>query len=392
MKKNDNSVFKPTKKKPLHFQKYKFTLKTFSAAACVTALFILLASSCAAGIKEYARTEVVLGTVCRIRILTEKTELESEGILDSAFTELERLESVFSANCRDGDTSELEKVNRLAGIAPLRVSDELYELVKTALFFAEKTDGAFNPAIGPLVKLWNIGFTEAALIQTDDNPADKKKLLVPEPEKINSILPLLDYRDIILKDNTVFLRKKGMRLDLGGIAKGYAADKTAALLIEAGIKNALIDLGGNILTIGKNPAGENWKIGIKNPIIGKTGSVMTVALTDTSLVASGNYERYFEQDGILYHHILDWRTGYPAKTDVNAVSVICKDSVFADALSTACFVLGSKNGKALLHSLPEIKAAVFFFLKENKILPTANSEKNFIEFKITDKEFSAEEY
>lgn len=338
-------------------------------------------------IKEYSRADAVLGTVCTVRILTEKPEAEALSILKAVFTELKRLENIFNANGNShnaentSDMSELEKVNNLAGIKPVEISDELYVLVKTALFFAEKTDGAFNPAIGPLVKLWNIGF--------DNQEFDgKKKSRVPTQDEIKSVLPLLNYRDIILQKNTIFLQKKGMRLDLGGIAKGYAADKTAEMLKKAGITKALIDLGGNISTLGTNKKNEHWKIGIRNPNIGKTNSVMTVALSNTSLVTSGNYERNFKENGMLYHHILDGKTGYPVKTNLNAVSITCEKSVYADALSTASFVLGIEKTQLLLQSLPEVNTAVFFFFNGNKIVTLPDNHKNNIPFEITDPDFT----
>lgn len=335
-------------------------------------------------IREYTHADTVLGTVCIVKILTEKSEADS--ILAAVFTELKRLENIFNANGdlnnaeNDSYVSELEKVNSLAGITPVEISDELYDLVKTALFFAENTDGAFNPAIGPLVKLWNIGFDNQEL-------DEEKKTRIPTQEEIDSVLPLLDYRNIILQKNTIFLQKKGMRLDLGGIAKGYAADRAAELLKKAGIVNALIDLGGNILTLGTNKKGENWKIGIRNPNIGKTNSVMTLMLTNKSVVTSGNYERYFKENGILYHHILDWKTGYPVKTNVNAVSIICEKSVYADALSTAAFVLGNAKTQHLLQSIPELKASAFFFLNGNKIVPLPDTLNTNISFEITDSDF-----
>ncbi len=337
-------------------------------------------------VKEYSRVDAVLGTVCIVRILTEKPEAEAASILETVFTELKRLEQIFNANGDSNNTenahiSELEKVNRLAGIKPAQISDELYTLVETALFFAEKTDGAFNPAIGPLVKLWNIGFDTQEV-------NGKKKSRCPTQEEIDSVLPLLNYRNIILQKNTIFLQKKGMRLDLGGIAKGYAADRAAQMLKNADITNALIDLGGNIYALGKNKKNENWKIGIKNPNIGKTNSVMTAALTNKSLVTSGNYERYFEENGILYHHILDWKTGYPVNTNLNAVSIICEKSVYADALSTAAFVLGNAKTKRLLQSMPELKAAAFFFFTGNKILSLTDNLENSISFEIVDTDFT----
>ncbi|MEL3911613.1 FAD:protein FMN transferase [Treponema pedis] len=378
-------------------QKFKPFYAVLILFFAVLFFFVLFFSHYPQELKEYAKTDAVLGTVCRVRLLTEKPEKEAHEILNSVFTELFRLESLFNANSdiqhtNQYEISELEKVNRLAGIEPVEVSEELYSLVKTSIFFAEKTDGAFNPAIGPLVKLWNIGFNEAETAYPDKQNGDVE--LIPSKEKIEAVLPLLDYRDIILSENgsqhkTIFLRKKGMRLDLGGIAKGYAADKAALLIVSAGIKNALIDLGGNISVIGKNPSNKNWKIGIKNPNLGKNNSIMNMEVTDRSLVTSGNYERYFIREGILYHHILDSKTGYPVKNDLNAVSILCKKSVYADVLSTACFVLGREKSQRLLNELekPEYEAEAFFFFKDNTVSHLSDLKNENFKFEITDKEF-----
>lgn len=241
--------------------------------------------------------------------------------------------------------------------------------MEIAAEFAKKTEGAFDPAIGALAKLWNIGF---------DNANE------PPPGEIRAVLPLLDYRNIILPDTgTVFLLKKGMRLDLGGIAKGYAADSICTILKDNGIKNALIDLGGNILAMGQNPNGEAWKIGLRNPNIGYNNSVIWIDVQNKSLVTSGNYERYFEKNGRLYHHILDKTTGYPVETDINAVSILSDSSVYADALSTACYILGPEKSAALLAGFEDTSA--FFFFNDNSVLLIGNKNVNFA---LTDPSFS----
>lgn len=325
--------------------------------------------SCRAAGKEYSRADLILGTACRVRVLNVKSEKKANEVLDAVFSELERLDTIFNAN---SGNSELETVNENAGIRPVPVSEELYSLLELSMAFAEKTGGAFDPAIGPLAKLWNIGF---------DNANE------PPFGEIRAVLPLLDYRNIVLPDTgTAFLTEKGMRLDLGGIAKGYAADRIRTILKDNGIKNALIDLGGNILAMGQNPSGEAWKIGLKNPNIGHNNSVMRLDVQNKSLVTSGNYERYFEKDGRLFHHILDKTTGYPVKTDINAVSILADSSVYADALSTACYVLGPEKSRPLLDSFKDV--AAFFFFNDNSVLVIGNKNVNFA---LTDPSFSLKE-
>ncbi|UTC64795.1 FAD:protein FMN transferase [Treponema sp. OMZ 788] len=336
---------------------------------------ILLVFSCKPERAEYSKTWVALGTVCRVRILTYEPKKNAEAVLEKTHEALLRLDSIFNANTdkisaennnlkglTSTEESELERLNKAAGNSPIEVSPELYELLQISLMMAELTDGAFNPAIGPLVKIWNIGFENEA---------------VPSPSDIKKVLPLLDYKNIILSDgNKVFLKKEGMRLDLGGIAKGYAADKIAKILFNYGIKDFLIDLGGNILASGKNPSGKTWKVALRNPIIGKNNSAAGIDLQDASLVTSGNYERFIKKDGIIYHHIFDSKTGYPVQNDLNAVSIMSESSALADALSTSCYVLGEEKARTLLQSLitedfPLIgnpgRPAYFLFYKDNSI-------------------------
>ncbi len=338
-------------------KKYKFIIFLILIAA----LFL----SCEKKTEEYSRAEFVLGTVCRVRILETKPKKEIDKVLNIIFAELEKLDNIFNAN---SGFSELEEVNKNAGIKSVTVSDELYGLVKLSIDFAQKTKGAFDPAIGPLVKLWNIGFDSAK---------------EPSANDINAVLPLLNYKDIYLKDkNKIFLKQRNMRLDLGGIAKGYAADKVIKILKENKIQNALIDFGGNIIALGKNPKGTEWQIGLKNPNIGKTNSVITISLKNKSLVTSGNYERFFKKDGIIYHHILDKKTGYPVQTNVNAVSIAADSSANADALSTSCYILGAEKSKELLKNFNDVTA--FFFYDDNSILILGKKD---IDYSLTDNVF-----
>ncbi|UTC74567.1 FAD:protein FMN transferase [Treponema sp. OMZ 792] len=353
---------------------------------------VLLIFSCTPARSEYSKTWFSLGTVCRVRILTSEPKKKAEAALEKVYETLLRLDSIFNANTDKlsvennnlkgltaAEESELERLNKAAGLSPMEVSPELYELLQISLMMAELTDGAFNPAIGPLVKIWNIGFENEA---------------VPSPDDIKRVLPLLDYKNIILSDgNKVFLQKEGMRLDLGGIAKGYAADKIAKILLDYGIEDFLIDLGGNILASGKNPSWKTWKVALRNPIIGRNNSVVSMDLQDASLVTSGNYERFIKKDGVLYHHIFDSKTGYPVQNDLNAVSIMSESSALADALSTSGYVLAEEKTRALLQKLaaeefpligrPKMPAC-FLFYKDNSISVFGNDE---ISVEIIDKDF-----
>lgn len=283
----------------------------------------------------------MLGTVCRITIQASASErFDGEAVLDAAFSKLSDVEHRISRLLPD---SELSLVNAQAGVAPVAVSEDTFDIISTAFDYAKMTDGAFNPAIGPLVSLWGI---------------NTESVKVPTEQEIAQVLPLLDWRSVELDESTrsVFLPMKGMSLDLGGIGKGYAADEVGAVLRKMGVSNALINLGGNILVIGTRMDGQLWRIGLQDPADERGIYFLTISLTDGTIVTSGPYERFFEKDGIIYHHILDSATGRPAATHIESVTVTGASSTVADALSTAVFVLGLDRSVALLEESPDMDA------------------------------------
>jgi thiamine biosynthesis lipoprotein len=172
---------------------------------------------------------------------------------------------------------------------------------------------------------------------------------VPEQAEIDALLPLVDYRDIQydMEERTIFLPKKGMKLDFGAIAKGYAADELIKIITTANVKRAIIDLGGNVYVWGKKPDGTKWRVGIKNPLDPEGEPVIRLEIDTNTVVTSGAYERFFTADGIRYHHILDPKTGYPAESGILSSTIISKSSTAADALSTSVFVLGKEKARAL---------------------------------------------
>ena len=185
------------------------------------------------------------------------------------------------------------------------------------------------------------------------------------PETLAKAVSLVDYHTVEVKDQTVTLKNPKAALDLGGIAKGYIANRLQDFLTEKGVTGAVINLGGNVLTVGEKPDGSLWKIAIQKPFAEKGEALDAVSLKQGSVVTSGVYERYFYKDGILYHHLLDPSTGYPVKNDLYAVTILSKHSVDGDALSTICFVLGYEKGAELIRSLnmPGLEA-IFVFSNE----------------------------
>jgi thiamine biosynthesis lipoprotein len=204
------------------------------------------------------------------------------------------------------------------------------------------TDGAFDATISPIVRLWGIGTEDAR---------------VPTREEIASALLSVGYQDIALDRgaSAVTLGKKGMRLDLGGIAKGHACDEAVGILKNAGVSHAIIDLGGNIYAYGTRPDGSPWRVGVKSPLLGENEYFAIVTASEQAVVTSGVYERFLESGGALYHHIMDPRTGYPVDNGLLSVTIVSGSSTQADALSTACFVLGAERGIEYLSGLPGVE-------------------------------------
>lgn len=308
-------------------------------------------------------SEYVLGTICTISLL----DGGSEAALQSVFARLREIEARMSAN-REG--TEISAINERSGKSPVRVSPDTLLVIKKALEYARLSDGAFDPTIGPVVKLWNIGLEGQR---------------VPGNREIEDALPLVDWRSVVLDEraSTVFLPKVGMRLDLGAIAKGYAADETARILAERKVRAAVVDLGGNVLVFGKKADGSLWRVGVQNPFNDRGDYLGIMNMPAGTVVTSGVYERFFEQDGKRYHHILDTRTGRPVESGLVSVTVVAPSSIDADALSTTLFVLGRARGLALVKTLPGVEAV---FVDEGRRLYLSPGASKA--FNLTDKGFT----
>ncbi|MDR1867381.1 MAG: FAD:protein FMN transferase [Treponema sp.] len=331
----------------------------YKTLAVLTALCF---SACSRG--EPSESELVLGTVCTIQLY----EYGKKPIYQKIFNRFHAIEDTMSAN-KSG--TELERINANAGIAPVTVSSDLFSLIETALFYAELSHGAFDPTVGPLVKLWNIGFDppQIPLYERTDLPIPETSSYsrIPTQAAIDAALSLVDYRQVQLdpEQSSVFLLRAGMGLDLGAIAKGYAADEAVRILFEAAIPRAIINLGGNVFAFGIKKDRSPWRIGIQDPRFARDSGIERdivgyVEVHNATLVTSGVYERFFEEDGVHYHHILSPKDGYPARTGLLSVTVITDSSTVADVLSTAVFVLGYDKGRALIESLDGVEALFIF--------------------------------
>ncbi len=261
---------------------------------------------------------------------------QEDTILEECFQLIQKYENICS---RTAKNSELYKINNRT--APqdgdlFHISKELSEVLRNGLHYSKITKGAFDISVEPLTSLWNFTSLEPS---------------VPAPTAIKAALSSVNYEFIHLDKNNIRFDKTDVRLDLGAIAKGYIADKVKEYLLSAGVKSALINLGGNVLCVGKKPDGSAFHVGIQKPFADRNELVGMMEINDLSIVSSGIYERFFTVDKVLYHHILNPKTGYPYDNDLISVTILSKKSVDGDGLSTSCFALGLENGLKLIESL-----------------------------------------
>lgn len=291
------------------------------------ALLALLLSSC--GVQEHFF--VAMDTPSRIRLLHPA----SEKLLQEAENIVHQLDAKMSTYNEDSEFSQLNHTGDDV------LSSESFELLQDALRYARESHGLFDPSIGPLVRLWDVSGRQAMGLNVQD---------IPSPEEIRAAQKLVNYRMLELSPDQRRVRflQEGMLVDLGGIAKGYAADKVAAFLREKKLGPAVIDLGGNIMLVGKKPHNEPWTIAIRGE---DDGYLLALSSAEPrAVITSGIYQRYFEYNGKRYHHIIDPRTGYPVENDLLSLTVIVPDSTSGDVLSTLLFIMGREEAMAYAES------------------------------------------
>lgn len=321
--------------------------KTLFSAVLLAALCMIFCS-CAPALEEHSVDFFAMDTFMRVSAYGGSAE---KGVQTAArrINELEKLLSVTDEN------SEIYAVNHNGASD---VSAETAELVSFALDAARKTDGALDPTIYPILSAW--GFTSGS-----------KR--VPAADEISGLLENVGYERVSVSGGRISL-EKGMMLDLGAVAKGYAADETERVLRENGVTSALIDLGGNIQLIGSKPGGEEWRIGLKDPA--GEGNVGVLTLSDCAVVTSGSYERSFtDENGTVYGHIIDPKSGRPVDNGLLSVTIIAKEGKICDALSTALFVMGEERAVGFWR---ENKDFDFILITENaKVLVTEGAAGKF---------------
>ena len=308
-------------------------------------LLLLEAGSCNSNMTVHSIAFFALGTINSIRVFCE----EDEAIVWKAVERVKEIEKRMSAFL---PSSDLSLIREKAGGGFQPIHDDTFRLLEKAVKFGRQTQGAFDITINPLVQLWGI---------------NKKGDFVPSEAEIQESLALVDYRSVHLdhQSTSCSLAKKGQSIDLGGIAKGFAADEVRKILIENGVQSALIDLGGNIATVGNHPDGGSWKIGIQNPLAPRGEYAACLSVSDRTIVTSGSNERFFMKDGIRYHHIIDPRTGKPAQSSVLSVTAIGNNSVYADALTTAFFILGPEKSFPLIR---QFHVEAVFIMKDLSVV------------------------
>lgn len=302
-------------------------------AILLTMLLGILAAGCAKKTEEEIptiKTRFIMGTVVTVKVYGANGSKIAQEVLDK----LDHLEKLMSVNIAD---SEVSQINAKAGMEPVVVSEDTFEVIQRAVQYAHQTDGLFDPTIGPLVQLWGIGGNHAK---------------VPTPEEIANVLPLVNYKNVVIDEEakTIYLSQRGMMIDVGGIAKGYAADQAIEIYRKNKVKSAFINIGGNVMVHGTKPDKSLWRIGIQDPRAVRDDLMAVVQLNDQAVVTSGDYERFIVRDGKRYHHILNPKTGYPSDSGLISASIIGKESFDADALSTSVFLMGAEAGIKLAQS------------------------------------------
>lgn len=303
-----------------------------------------------------------MGTIISQRVYGDNAKIAAVKVED----EIKRVESLMSFFL---DSSEVSKLNKAAGKHEVKLSNEVLFVLNRAKYYSKLCDGSFDITIAPVARLWGI-FT------------GNEKL--PSKEEINEALKLTGYKHLSINNDlgTSKLEKLGQCVDLGAIAKGYAADRAIDIYKQHGIESAFVNLGGNVMLLGNKPDGSPWRVGIQNPLLERGKCLGAVNATNKTVVTSGDYIRYFEKDNKKYHHILDPRTGYPADSSLISTTIVSEKSIDADALSTAIFILGLKEGIKLIDSQKGIEA--IFITKDKEIYVTEGLKEDFTFFDVTE--------
>ncbi len=281
------------------------------------------------GQNEYTKTEFVLDTTCSVTFYGR----DSDEAADAVFEEVRRIENLMSMYKANSDVS---RINEAKASEEIKVSEDTYKVIKTALEISENSDGAFDITVAPVTSIWNFGA---------ENPHK------PSVNEILDAVSAVGYKNITLKEDNIIIKlNSGTQIDLGGAAKGYAGDCALRVAKKFDLSGGIIDLGGNILCFGENPNSDNgkWVVGIQVPFKPSGTYNKTIEIGEGAVVTSGTYQRYFISDDKRYHHIIDPKTGYPSEQNYESVTVVLNSSLKADCLATAAYVMGREGGEKLI--------------------------------------------
>jgi thiamine biosynthesis lipoprotein len=315
--------------------------------------------------RVYSYTATLMGSPILLKLFEN-----SPHVAQAVFRLIKQHEDQLTVN---REQSQLMAINHAAGQHSVTVSRSVFELIRQAKAVSLMEGSCFNLAIGPLVKRWKIGFHGNS---------------IPAQADLQSLLRLTDPTQIILNEETcaVFLTQAGMEIDLGAIAKGYIADQVRHLLHQMGIEHALINLGGNVLTLGSPQHSQQtaWGIGLQKPFAAPEVLLGVIEVNGKSVVTSGVYERYFELDGKIYHHILDPKTGYPLDNELLSVTVISDNSIDGDIYTTLLYGMGVADGLRFLSNQPHMHIEAIFVTRDRRVI--CSSQRQF-SFTLTDNDY-----
>ena len=339
--------------------KKKVLLHKFVTFALFLAFLAVTCSGCSSPNAKISKSDFYFDTVITITLY----QTNDASIIDECFQLADYYEKLLSNKIEESDIS---KINAAAG-SYVTCKDETIEILKKSITYSEASSGAFDVTIGKLCDLWN--FSEISA-ETEDHKVDASFL--PDRKKLEECISHVNYHNIVIDENRVCLLDPECEIDLGAITKGYIADQMQAFLLKKGVTSGIINLGGNIKTIGPKADHTSYTVGIQKPFAPTGESLIKVFLSNGSVVTSGIYERYFTVDGVIYHHILDPRTGYSIENDLASVTIINQCSMDGDALSTTCFLLGKDAAMEYIEALADTEA--IFIDTKNQIYTTRKAQ------------------
>lgn len=323
--------------------------KRLGAIILLFACLIIYLVCTSSGNKEYSlHIDAVMDTYADITLITDKN---GDKLADNAAQILYDLENKFS------HTKKESEISRLNNSHSEEVSEDTYEIIKKSGEITDASKGHFDITVGAVSEEWSKTFENGIL---------------PDDNKLSTELESVGYGTIKLENGRVNITKDGQKINLGAIAKGYAADKIKAYLDENDVENALVNFGGNIWVKGRNKKGELWNVGVRNPK-SETDILLSLRVSDKFVITSGNYIRFRDIDSVRYHHIIDAKTGYPTQNNLTGVTVVSDSGFFGDALSTSCFLLGFEEGRKLAESY---NVQIIFVTEDNKVYYSSSLEES----------------